>query len=158
MCSCKCVSYYVIFLETISKSPINVCTVSTTGKCNWEAHFHLSGRVAEVIRRIAGEGGNLFILTVSVWPHLSHPCFFFQHPFISQPLSHTLGIELLDKVSNPDPTPYSDIDDDDTESEVCWQHMAWNLSTPANGRFVSLQIASIATYVVPYSQRILSWR
>ncbi|XP_041960679.1 mitogen-activated protein kinase kinase kinase kinase 3 isoform X3 [Alosa sapidissima] len=40
-----------------------------------------------------------------------------QHPFIAQPLSHTLGIELLDKVSNPDHASYSDIDDDDTEPE-----------------------------------------
>ncbi|XP_031419265.1 mitogen-activated protein kinase kinase kinase kinase 3-like isoform X2 [Clupea harengus] len=40
-----------------------------------------------------------------------------QDPFVTQPLSHTLGIELLDKISNPDPTSFSDIDDDDTESE-----------------------------------------
>uniref|UniRef100_A0AAY5ENS5 Mitogen-activated protein kinase kinase kinase kinase n=1 Tax=Electrophorus electricus TaxID=8005 RepID=A0AAY5ENS5_ELEEL len=41
-----------------------------------------------------------------------------QHPFVSQPLSRTLAIELLDKASNPDQTLYTDFDDDDPESEV----------------------------------------
>ncbi|XP_040891533.1 mitogen-activated protein kinase kinase kinase kinase 3-like [Toxotes jaculatrix] len=42
-----------------------------------------------------------------------------QHPFISQPLSRTLVIELLDKVSNPDQTSYQDhLDDDETDAEV----------------------------------------
>ncbi|KAG9344307.1 hypothetical protein JZ751_010976 [Albula glossodonta] len=40
-----------------------------------------------------------------------------QHPFISQPLSRTLAIELLDKANNPDHTPYPDFDDDDPEPE-----------------------------------------
>ncbi|XP_076142039.1 mitogen-activated protein kinase kinase kinase kinase 3 isoform X1 [Alosa pseudoharengus] len=40
-----------------------------------------------------------------------------QHPFVSQPLSRTLAIELLDKASNPDHTPYSDQEDDDPEPE-----------------------------------------
>ncbi|XP_035376667.1 mitogen-activated protein kinase kinase kinase kinase 3 isoform X7 [Electrophorus electricus] len=40
-----------------------------------------------------------------------------QHPFVSQPLSRTLAIELLDKASNPDQTLYTDFDDDDPESE-----------------------------------------
>ncbi|KAJ8393201.1 hypothetical protein AAFF_G00062730 [Aldrovandia affinis] len=40
-----------------------------------------------------------------------------QHPFISQPLSRTLAIELLDKASNPDHTLYPDFDDDDPEPE-----------------------------------------
>uniref|UniRef100_A0A671TCL1 non-specific serine/threonine protein kinase n=1 Tax=Sparus aurata TaxID=8175 RepID=A0A671TCL1_SPAAU len=48
-----------------------------------------------------------------------------QHPFVSQPLSRTLAIELLDKVSNPDQTSYQDhldhldhLDDDETDTEV----------------------------------------
>eukprot|EP00063_Salmo_salar_P035601 XP_014010436.1 PREDICTED: mitogen-activated protein kinase kinase kinase kinase 3-like isoform X4 [Salmo salar] len=40
-----------------------------------------------------------------------------QHPFVSQPLSRTLAIELLDKASNPDHTTYNDFDDDDPEPE-----------------------------------------
>lgn len=41
-----------------------------------------------------------------------------QHPFVSQPLSRTLAIELLDKASNPDHSTYNDLDDDDPEPEV----------------------------------------
>uniref|UniRef100_A0AAR2L8I7 Mitogen-activated protein kinase kinase kinase kinase n=1 Tax=Pygocentrus nattereri TaxID=42514 RepID=A0AAR2L8I7_PYGNA len=41
-----------------------------------------------------------------------------QHPFVSQPLSRTLAIELLDKASNPDHAHYSEFEDDDPESEV----------------------------------------
>ncbi|XP_067288240.1 mitogen-activated protein kinase kinase kinase kinase 3 isoform X5 [Pseudorasbora parva] len=40
-----------------------------------------------------------------------------QHPFVSQPLSRILAIELLDKVNNPDHTSYTDLDDDDPEPE-----------------------------------------
>uniref|UniRef100_A0A6Q2XKF1 Mitogen-activated protein kinase kinase kinase kinase n=1 Tax=Esox lucius TaxID=8010 RepID=A0A6Q2XKF1_ESOLU len=40
-----------------------------------------------------------------------------QHPFVSQPLSRTLAIELLDKASNPDHSTYNDFDDDDPEPE-----------------------------------------
>ncbi|XP_030641628.1 mitogen-activated protein kinase kinase kinase kinase 3 isoform X2 [Chanos chanos] len=40
-----------------------------------------------------------------------------QHPFVSQPLSRTLAIELLDKASNPDHTPFSDLDDEDPDLE-----------------------------------------
>uniref|UniRef100_A0A673WFN0 Mitogen-activated protein kinase kinase kinase kinase n=1 Tax=Salmo trutta TaxID=8032 RepID=A0A673WFN0_SALTR len=40
-----------------------------------------------------------------------------QHPFVSQPLSRTLAIELLDKANNPDHTTYNDFDDDDPEPE-----------------------------------------
>lgn len=42
----------------------------------------------------------------------------FQHPFVSQPLSRTLAIELLDKANNPDHSTYNDFDDDDPEPEV----------------------------------------
>uniref|UniRef100_A0A4W5KFN1 Mitogen-activated protein kinase kinase kinase kinase n=1 Tax=Hucho hucho TaxID=62062 RepID=A0A4W5KFN1_9TELE len=41
-----------------------------------------------------------------------------QHPFVSQPLSRTLAIELLDKANNPDHTTYNDFDDDDPEPEL----------------------------------------
>ncbi|KAM4591190.1 mitogen-activated protein kinase kinase kinase kinase 3-like isoform 14-T14 [Odontesthes bonariensis] len=40
-----------------------------------------------------------------------------QHPFVSQPLSRTLAIELLDKASNPDHSTFNDFDDDDPEPE-----------------------------------------
>uniref|UniRef100_A0AAZ3RRQ6 non-specific serine/threonine protein kinase n=1 Tax=Oncorhynchus tshawytscha TaxID=74940 RepID=A0AAZ3RRQ6_ONCTS len=41
-----------------------------------------------------------------------------QHPFVSQPLSRTLAIELLDKASNPDHSSYEDhLDDVPEESE-----------------------------------------
>uniref|UniRef100_A0A6Q2Y703 non-specific serine/threonine protein kinase n=1 Tax=Esox lucius TaxID=8010 RepID=A0A6Q2Y703_ESOLU len=38
-----------------------------------------------------------------------------QHPFVSQPLSRTLAIELLDKASNPDHSSYNDHLDDEPE-------------------------------------------
>uniref|UniRef100_A0AAQ4NQG0 Mitogen-activated protein kinase kinase kinase kinase n=1 Tax=Gasterosteus aculeatus aculeatus TaxID=481459 RepID=A0AAQ4NQG0_GASAC len=41
-----------------------------------------------------------------------------QHPFVSQPLSRTLAIELLDKSNNPDHSTFNDFDDDDPEPEV----------------------------------------
>lgn len=37
---------------------------------------------------------------------------------MSQPLSRTLAIELLDKANNPDHSTYNDFDDDDPEPEV----------------------------------------
>uniref|UniRef100_A0A3Q0RWT4 Mitogen-activated protein kinase kinase kinase kinase n=1 Tax=Amphilophus citrinellus TaxID=61819 RepID=A0A3Q0RWT4_AMPCI len=40
-----------------------------------------------------------------------------QHPFVSQPLSRTLAIELLDKANNPDHSTFNDFDDDDPEPE-----------------------------------------
>ncbi|XP_077960425.1 mitogen-activated protein kinase kinase kinase kinase 3 isoform X15 [Gasterosteus aculeatus] len=40
-----------------------------------------------------------------------------QHPFVSQPLSRTLAIELLDKSNNPDHSTFNDFDDDDPEPE-----------------------------------------
>uniref|UniRef100_A0A667ZLC5 Mitogen-activated protein kinase kinase kinase kinase n=1 Tax=Myripristis murdjan TaxID=586833 RepID=A0A667ZLC5_9TELE len=40
-----------------------------------------------------------------------------QHPFVSQPLSRTLAIELLDKANNPDHSTYNDFDEDDPEPE-----------------------------------------
>ncbi|KAM3865338.1 mitogen-activated protein kinase kinase kinase kinase 3-like [Diretmus argenteus] len=42
-----------------------------------------------------------------------------QHPFVSQPLSRTLAIELLDKASNPDHTSFEDhLDEEETETET----------------------------------------
>uniref|UniRef100_A0A3B3IGP7 Mitogen-activated protein kinase kinase kinase kinase n=1 Tax=Oryzias latipes TaxID=8090 RepID=A0A3B3IGP7_ORYLA len=40
-----------------------------------------------------------------------------QHPFVTQPLSRTLAIELLDKANNPDHTTFNDFDDDEPEPE-----------------------------------------
>ncbi|XP_035376662.1 mitogen-activated protein kinase kinase kinase kinase 3 isoform X2 [Electrophorus electricus] len=52
-----------------------------------------------------------------------------QHPFVSQPLSRTLAIELLDKASNPDQTLYTDFDDDDPESEFKYRGLFLPLSS-----------------------------
>lgn len=54
------------------------------------------------------------------WCHLDwfQLLFLFQHPFVSQPLSRTLAIELLDKSNNPDHSTFNDFDDDDPEPEV----------------------------------------
>ncbi|XP_071754885.2 mitogen-activated protein kinase kinase kinase kinase 3-like [Centroberyx gerrardi] len=42
-----------------------------------------------------------------------------QHPFVSQPLSRTLAIELLDKASNPDQNSFEDhLDDEEPEPEA----------------------------------------
>ncbi|XP_042245553.1 mitogen-activated protein kinase kinase kinase kinase 3-like isoform X2 [Thunnus maccoyii] len=41
-----------------------------------------------------------------------------QHPLVSQPLSRTLAIELLDKASNPDQDHQSHLDDDETDVEA----------------------------------------
>uniref|UniRef100_A0A3B3CUU5 Mitogen-activated protein kinase kinase kinase kinase n=1 Tax=Oryzias melastigma TaxID=30732 RepID=A0A3B3CUU5_ORYME len=40
-----------------------------------------------------------------------------QHPFVTQPLSRTLAIELLDKANNPDHSTFNDFDDDEPEPE-----------------------------------------
>ncbi|XP_069462978.1 mitogen-activated protein kinase kinase kinase kinase 3 isoform X4 [Ambystoma mexicanum] len=45
-----------------------------------------------------------------------------QHPLVSQPLSRTLAIELLDKVNNPDHSSFHDFDDDDPEPPVAVPH------------------------------------
>uniref|UniRef100_A0A673L5Z4 Mitogen-activated protein kinase kinase kinase kinase n=1 Tax=Sinocyclocheilus rhinocerous TaxID=307959 RepID=A0A673L5Z4_9TELE len=45
-----------------------------------------------------------------------------QHPYVTQPLSRTLAIELLDKANNPDHSTHSDAEEDDIDpekSEVC---------------------------------------
>uniref|UniRef100_A0AAY5EBA5 Non-specific serine/threonine protein kinase n=1 Tax=Electrophorus electricus TaxID=8005 RepID=A0AAY5EBA5_ELEEL len=57
-----------------------------------------------------------------------------QHPFVSQPLSRTLAIELLDKASNPDHAHYSD-EDEDPDPEVRSQHVGPQSvsETPAGG-------------------------
>lgn len=54
----------------------------------------------------------------SFWLCLFARLLVFQHPFVSQPLSRTLAIELLDKANNPDHSTYNDFDDDDPEPEV----------------------------------------
>lgn len=45
-----------------------------------------------------------------------------QHPFVTQHLTRSLAIELLDKVSNPDHSTYHDFDDDDPEPLVAVPH------------------------------------
>ena len=41
-----------------------------------------------------------------------------QHPFVSQPLSRTLAVDLLDRASNPDHSAFPDLEDEDPEPEV----------------------------------------
>uniref|UniRef100_A0A673KYX7 Mitogen-activated protein kinase kinase kinase kinase n=1 Tax=Sinocyclocheilus rhinocerous TaxID=307959 RepID=A0A673KYX7_9TELE len=41
-----------------------------------------------------------------------------QHPYVTQPLSRTLAIELLDKANNPDHSTHSDAEEDDIDPEV----------------------------------------
>uniref|UniRef100_A0A8I5TBY3 Mitogen-activated protein kinase kinase kinase kinase n=1 Tax=Pongo abelii TaxID=9601 RepID=A0A8I5TBY3_PONAB len=45
-----------------------------------------------------------------------------QHPFVTQHLTRSLAIELLDKVNNPDHSTYHDFDDDDPEPLVAVPH------------------------------------
>ncbi|XP_072121811.1 mitogen-activated protein kinase kinase kinase kinase 3 isoform X5 [Mobula birostris] len=45
-----------------------------------------------------------------------------QHPFVTQSLSRTLAIELLDKLNNPDHSSYHDFDDDDPEPPISVPH------------------------------------
>ncbi|KAM6972475.1 mitogen-activated protein kinase kinase kinase kinase 3 [Aplochiton taeniatus] len=50
-----------------------------------------------------------------------------QHPFVSQPLSRTLAIELLDRASNPDSSSFQDpledhLDEEETQSPVSAPH------------------------------------
>uniref|UniRef100_A0A673L7R2 Mitogen-activated protein kinase kinase kinase kinase n=1 Tax=Sinocyclocheilus rhinocerous TaxID=307959 RepID=A0A673L7R2_9TELE len=40
-----------------------------------------------------------------------------QHPYVTQPLSRTLAIELLDKANNPDHSTHSDAEEDDIDPE-----------------------------------------
>uniref|UniRef100_A0A4W5RBN6 Mitogen-activated protein kinase kinase kinase kinase n=1 Tax=Hucho hucho TaxID=62062 RepID=A0A4W5RBN6_9TELE len=61
-----------------------------------------------------------------------------QHPFVSQPLSRTLAIELLDKSNNPDHTTYNDFDDDDPEPEVESPHPNPQLQPLYLFRFLNL--------------------
>lgn len=62
-----------------------------------------------------GQTNKIILLHNSYWLPLFAV---FQHPFVSQPLSRTLAIELLDKSNNPDHSTYNDFDDDDPEPEV----------------------------------------
>ncbi|XP_041108116.1 mitogen-activated protein kinase kinase kinase kinase 3 isoform X7 [Polyodon spathula] len=54
-----------------------------------------------------------------------------QHPFVTQPLSRTLAIELLDKASNPDHSTFHDFDDDDPEPPVGVPHRIHSTSRNA---------------------------
>lgn len=56
----------------------------------------------------------------------------FQHPFVSQPLSRTLAIELLDKSNNPDHSTFNDFDDDDPEPEVTFDLLRFLLSVSSS--------------------------
>lgn len=57
---------------------------------------------------------------------------FFQHPFVSQPLSRTLAIELLDKANNPDHSTFNDFDDDDPEPEVNFDPLRFRFAFKTN--------------------------
>lgn len=45
-----------------------------------------------------------------------------QHPFVTQHLTRSLAIELLDKVNNPDHSSFHDFDDDDPEPLIAVPH------------------------------------
>lgn len=64
----------------------------------------------------------------------------FQHPFVSQPLSRTLAIELLDKANNPDHSTYNDFDDDDPEPEVTSDSLRFCFQTK-----VSVMLSDVST-------------
>uniref|UniRef100_A0A8C1Y2Y5 Mitogen-activated protein kinase kinase kinase kinase n=1 Tax=Cyprinus carpio TaxID=7962 RepID=A0A8C1Y2Y5_CYPCA len=74
-----------------------------------------------------------------------------QHPFVSQPLSRILAIELLDKANNPDHSSYTDLDDDDPEPEVqyislcdsqCYHHYHFKNDCPF-GTVIHKQIGQV---------------
>uniref|UniRef100_A0A8C1UVX9 non-specific serine/threonine protein kinase n=1 Tax=Cyprinus carpio TaxID=7962 RepID=A0A8C1UVX9_CYPCA len=52
-----------------------------------------------------------------------------QHPFVTQPLSRTLAIELLDKANNPDHSTHSDAEEDDIDPEVTTRILSLNLKS-----------------------------
>ncbi|XP_066552662.1 mitogen-activated protein kinase kinase kinase kinase 3 isoform X10 [Amia ocellicauda] len=54
-----------------------------------------------------------------------------QHPYVTQPLSRTLAIELLDKANNPDHTTFHEFDDDDPEPPVVVPHRIHSTSRNA---------------------------
>uniref|UniRef100_A0A8B9KYW6 Mitogen-activated protein kinase kinase kinase kinase n=1 Tax=Astyanax mexicanus TaxID=7994 RepID=A0A8B9KYW6_ASTMX len=93
-----------------------------------------------------------------------------QHPFVSQPLSRTLAIELLDKASNPDHAHYSDIDDEDqdpdpevssqpvtlTESRVMRQHgggapPGWNDIEVTEACSIGKELKNIFSLIFSYA-------
>ncbi|XP_061087805.1 mitogen-activated protein kinase kinase kinase kinase 3 isoform X3 [Conger conger] len=76
-----------------------------------------------------------------------------QHPFVSQPLSRTLAIELLDKASNPDHSAYPDFDDDEPEPEFKYRGLFLPI-TPVSKR--ALRFAMRRKPAVSVPQRIHS--
>lgn len=88
---------------------------------------------------------------------------------MSQPLSRTLAIELLDKASNPDHSTYNDFDDDDPEPEVTFDLLKITLPNievivflldfiffPWNHTLLSLFISSQSTIYSPHLLSFLS--
>uniref|UniRef100_A0A8D3E5N4 non-specific serine/threonine protein kinase n=1 Tax=Scophthalmus maximus TaxID=52904 RepID=A0A8D3E5N4_SCOMX len=69
-----------------------------------------------------------------------------QHPFVSQPLSRTLAIELLDKSNNPDHSTFNDFDDDDPEPEA--EKLGITIYTQ------SVQFSTYTTFISPYRSQM----
>uniref|UniRef100_A0A3B4FT83 Mitogen-activated protein kinase kinase kinase kinase n=1 Tax=Pundamilia nyererei TaxID=303518 RepID=A0A3B4FT83_9CICH len=76
-----------------------------------------------------------------------------QHPFVSQPLSRTLAIELLDKSNNPDHSTFNDFDDDDPEPEFKYRGHFLPISPGARR---ALRFAARRKSPVPYRIRSTS--
>lgn len=86
----------------------------------WDFSYEIRGRLIEVVG----------MLMCVFFPSA------FQHPFVTQPLSRSLAIELLDKMNNPDHSTYHDFDDDDPEVGICFHpriRLSFHLLTELNG-------------------------
>uniref|UniRef100_A0A8C2DRA6 non-specific serine/threonine protein kinase n=1 Tax=Cyprinus carpio TaxID=7962 RepID=A0A8C2DRA6_CYPCA len=69
-----------------------------------------------------------------------------QHPFVTQPLSRTLAIELLDKANNPDHSTHSDAEEDDIDPEM-YQH-TWIKTNVIATIFRPFKLSSAATMLI----------
>ncbi|XP_059393621.1 mitogen-activated protein kinase kinase kinase kinase 3 isoform X4 [Carassius carassius] len=78
-----------------------------------------------------------------------------QHPFVSQPLSRILAIELLDKVNNPDHSSYTDLDDDDPEPEFKYRGLFLPVS-PLSRRILHFAARRKPAVSVPHRIRSAS--
>ncbi|XP_026131273.1 mitogen-activated protein kinase kinase kinase kinase 3-like isoform X3 [Carassius auratus] len=78
-----------------------------------------------------------------------------QHPFVSQPLSRILAIELLDKANNPDHSSYTDLDDDDPEPEFKYRGLFLPVS-PLSRRILHFAARRKPAVSVPHRIRSAS--
>ncbi|XP_065097167.1 mitogen-activated protein kinase kinase kinase kinase 3 isoform X6 [Paramisgurnus dabryanus] len=78
-----------------------------------------------------------------------------QHPFVSQPLSRIVAIELLDKANNPDHSSYTDLDDDDPEPEFKYRGLFLPIS-PLSRRVFRFAARRKPPVCVPHRIRSVS--